>query len=98
MMAADVIPLRARDFVLVPGPLGRRIACDTCKGRGWRLAKIPNAWPLLCGVCSGRGSFSLYRIAKVIGEDPSNLYRLVKGELGPRVALRLLEKLVRLSS
>lgn len=105
-MSAVVVPfpsrtrISVREFALVSpsSPRARRrFVCETCGGRGWRL-RAGAAWADPCGSCSGRGSFSLFKIAKAIGEDPATLRRLVAGKVGAKVGFRLLEKLVRLAS
>ena len=75
------------------------VVCDACGGRGWRPGK--KEWPDRCNVCDGMGAISLWKLGRYIGECPSTLRRLERGEMsassrGSAVASRILAKLTEL--
>jgi hypothetical protein len=71
--------------------------CPRCGGRGWLVPETCGVdWPPRCVPCRGTGKEpTLRRLASLIDEHSSALYRLDKGRAGPLVAERLLWKLHR---
>jgi hypothetical protein len=59
---------------------------------------IGGDWAERCPACGGRGTWTLYRIAKAINEAPRTLARLEAGRVRPATAERLFLKLVRLAA
>ena len=67
------------------------LPCDLCV----RGIVRTSPWGEPCRVCLGRGSLTLARVCKLLGENPSTVVKLLKPRRRMRLktAARLLEKL-----
>ena len=75
-----------------------RYACVRCNGLGWLPPEVPGVtWPLVCGLCKGRASFSTFALGKMLNEAPSTIERLDLLRVRPTTASRLLTKLIDLA-
>jgi hypothetical protein len=68
-----------------------RFNCSICTGRGWVGG---SEWPDVCETCSGRGSFSLFKLGELLSEDPGTLKRIDELKSKPATAERVFGKLM----
>jgi len=80
-----------------PKPRERRSLskkCDRCGGRGWILRSGAD-WGQPCERCGGRSLFRTMQLARLLGVNRRDVYRVDTLRAGSRVGLRVLEAIAR---
>lgn len=90
---------RPSDEILSPSPKPRvrrslSKKCDRCSGRGWIL-RAGSDWAQPCERCGSRSLFRTMQLARLLGVNRRDVYRVDTLRAGSRVGVRVLEAIVR---
>lgn len=69
-------------------------ACASCRGLGWTPAG-PNEWPRICPRCGGAGRYRTVALAKFLGVDRRELWRVDTLRAGRAVSAYVLDAIAR---
>jgi hypothetical protein len=73
--------------------------CSVCSGRGWirnhPIAGKDRTWPEPCKRCNGAAYFRTMNLARALGVNRRDIYRVDTLRAGSRVGLRVLDAIVR---
>jgi len=72
------------------------LLCDRCSGRGWVYAKSATDFSDPCPLCKGKGSFTLYKLSRLLNEQLTTLKRVAKGKARASTCARVFEKVMEL--